>query len=176
MSHSTRPKSTPTTRCTKITSRHTKPLRQQVLPVTFIGQDSKPATLTINGDNIYRNGTKLNSDLVAECRFTDTTAKKGVDYRYLVTTVYDKGESRPSNEISLSLSQISNLAAEEDAVITTGKHCIVVTGLNAGDIAVYGVDGRILALHKAEPVTRIQLPSGAYIVKAGNTVAKVIVR
>ena len=62
--------------------------------------------------NIYRDGVKLNAEPVGETRYTDATATDG-EHSYVVTVVYDKGESAASNIVTLSvLSGISSVSVE----------------------------------------------------------------
>lgn len=67
----------------------------------------KPAQ-TILGYNIYRNGEKINTTLVEEPKYTDTSAEKGKTAKYNVTAVYEEGESDFSNEASATLSSMSS--------------------------------------------------------------------
>ena len=68
--------------------------------------------LSLVGYNIYRDGVKLNAEPVGETSYTDATATDG-EHSYVVTVVYDKGESAASNIVTLSiLSGISSVSAE----------------------------------------------------------------
>lgn len=60
--------------------------------LTWTAGDKQP-----DGYNIYRNGEKINEELVAETTYTDTKLVQG-DYTYTVTAVYGDKESIQSDE------------------------------------------------------------------------------
>ncbi len=144
--------------------------------VTFIPADGEPAQLRAAGYNIYRNGTKINSQPVTETNYTDATTVPGRDYTYVVTTVYDKGESAPSNAVRLQVSGIDGINSTDGISIKAVKGMVVVTGLNEGTVTVNGIDGRTAGMADAAPVVRIHLQPGVYVVTAGSRISKVVVR
>lgn len=77
--------------------------------VTFIPKGARTSA-EITGYNVYRNGAKLNEEPVPGPAFTDTPAVDG-PHTYVVTTVYNQGESKPSNEISVAFSGIEDITA-----------------------------------------------------------------
>ena len=80
--------------------------------VTYETNGGVPTDLSLIGYNIYRDGVKLNAEPVGETRYTDATATDG-EHSYVVTVVYDKGESAASNIVTLSvLSGISSVSVE----------------------------------------------------------------
>ena len=62
-------------------------------------ESTEPMTLSLLGFNVYRDGEKINDELLEEGYYVDTNAPAGSHY-YNVTTVYDKGESAFSNQVS----------------------------------------------------------------------------
>ena len=138
--------------------------------------DGTPASLEIKGYNIYRNGIKLNDAPVAGTEFTDATAAEGKNYEYMETTVYDKGESHPSNKASLLISGIDATRADGSIGIRTADGTLIVTGLQSGKVNVAATDGRIIRTADSAPVVRIPLPAGIYIVTAGNRTVKIAVK
>jgi len=58
--------------------------------------------ITILGYNIYRNGVLLTEPTNA-LTYNDTSVQIGITYTYHVTTVYDVGESLPSDAVSLTI-------------------------------------------------------------------------
>ncbi len=143
--------------------------------VTFIPADGEPAALALKGYNIYRNNVKVNSTPVSEPTFTDHGIAQNREHNYFVTAVYDKGESRPSNTVSVRMSGIDNIMSQNMA-ISVVKGGIIVKGLTEGVITVCAADGRVVASEAARASLRINLVPGMYVVSAGNTVAKVIVK
>lgn len=80
--------------------------------VTYETNGGVPTDLSLVGYNIYRDGVKLNAEPVGETRYTDATATDG-EHSYVVTVVYDKGESAASNIVTLSvLSGINSVSVE----------------------------------------------------------------
>jgi hypothetical protein len=66
-------------------------------------------------------------------------------HSYYVTAVYDKGESPISNIVTVSTSGIADVAAAS-AVKVIGEHgAIRVLNAADSDVAVYAVDGRLIA-------------------------------
>ena len=68
----------------------------------------------LTGFNIYRDGTKVNREPVAEVRYTDTVADYGT-YTYTVAAVYDDGtESEQSDALQVEVPDIRLLPFEDD--------------------------------------------------------------
>jgi len=143
--------------------------------VNFVPAEGAPQELTISGYNVYRNGVKINSELVAGTTYTDSEVTDGTG-KYFVTTVYDKGESQPSNVVSPAFSGIS-ATADATIGINGGTGNINVTAAAGTTVTVAALDGRVIArLTTESAVTAIPAQTGMYIVTAGNRTAKVVVR
>ena len=71
-------------------------------------------------------------------------------------------------------SSVSKVAVA-NATVSASAGMISVVGYN-GNVEVYTTDGRLAATAKAQGTAQIQMASGLYIVRAGNTAAKVIVK
>lgn len=72
----------------------------------------------LSGFNVYRDGTKITDTPVSvdaragdTCRFLDYDAPVG-DHRYMVTVVWDKGESAPSNEVTAMQSGVEDVTVQ----------------------------------------------------------------
>lgn len=145
--------------------------------ISYIPADSKPLELTVVGYNVYRDRQKVNTDLLAEPRFSDTGVAAGTQYTYAVTTVYDKGESDLSNAVEVTaLGGVKGISNSNDAKITVKGNVISIESQEATDVAIYSTDGRTVYAAKKSTKSAVEVPSGCYIVKTGNKVAKVIVR
>lgn len=85
---------------------------------------SVSAELDLVGYNVYRDGEIINAEPVADTEYVDAEAEKGA-HTYVVTTVYEQGESKPSNEaaVTLSIGSIANdaLKIEGDIYSIDGK-------------------------------------------------------
>ena len=133
------------------------------------------AGIAIEGYNIYRNREKLNTTPVASTYFNDNNPLPG-DYNYYhVTVVYDRGESAPSNRALVGTSAIDNTTGTTPT-IWGGTGCVVVENATGLPVHVVSPDGRTIAATTGTQHTRIPLAPGVYMVKAGPTTAKTIVR
>ncbi|MDE5785926.1 MAG: hypothetical protein K2H98_05270, partial [Duncaniella sp.] len=144
--------------------------------VTFVPAASA-ADLEIKGYDIYRDGVKINEAPVEECQYLDTNVEDGKTYEYAVVVVYNKGLSAVSDVISV-LYQASGIESIYGGVlnITAAKGSIVVTGATGQAVAVYTTDGKTVFTGNGEAKTVIPAQQGVYVVKAGSTVKKVLVK
>ena len=134
-----------------------------------------PSTFEILGYNVYRNGVKINEELVAETTYTDYTADRFQDNTYSVTVVYkDKGESAGSNtiDIPLGVGVIQNGAAG----VMAGNGRITVMNADGEYVTVAAINGSVLYSGIANGTLTIPAEAGIYIVKVGNGATKVIVK
>lgn len=135
------------------------------------------ATLQIAGYNVYRDGVKINSELVYECEYIDNNVVEDTQYSYIVTVVYtEKGESKPSNEVVvLTPSGVDSVLSGEISIKAIDSK-VVVSNAEGRDIVVSAANGSVVYRGIGQSKTEIALPGGVYIVKAGNKVVKVIVK
>jgi len=137
---------------------------------------SEGTVLEVSGYNVYRNGVQLNSEAVTEPHFDDELS--GVTSpEYTVTALYKgRGESQFSNIASPDRSGLDTVSGADMRVIGKVGH-ISVIGAYDVEVGVYSIDGRLVnRLTRATGNDNIPVAAGTYIVKAGTTVAKVIVR
>ncbi|MDE5554997.1 MAG: choice-of-anchor J domain-containing protein, partial [Muribaculaceae bacterium] len=143
--------------------------------VTYIPADA-PVTIKLQGYDIYRNGVKINDDIVTTCEYLDADVEDGKDYKYEVVAVYNKGQSQPV-DVTVRYQNSGIESSLSDAIsITTTNNTIVVTGAAGLDITVHTPDGKILYTGKGEQQTVIAVQQGIYLVNAGQTVRKVLVK
>lgn len=144
--------------------------------VTYIPAGAT-TNLEIVGYNVYRDGVKINEATVEECEYVDANVEDGKTYNYVVTAVYNKGESAASNIVSVaaSVSGLDSILAAGVAVKVVDRN-IVITGAAGQAVAVYTVDGKTLYAGRGEAKTVVAAHQGVYVVKAGNTVKKVLVK
>ncbi len=141
--------------------------------LTFISLSNYPEELSLIGYNVYRDGELLTVDEpVADPMYVDTTAPGG-DHVYTVTAVYDKGESRLSKGVSISLSGVE---AIEGLSVATVPGAIVIRGAEGLHLSVADLAGRVIADLTAESVQRVAVSSGVYTVTVEGKTFKVIVR
>ncbi len=68
-----------------------------------------PLEVQFLGYNIYRNGERINAEILTQPSFLDNTAAQGEGYTYTVRVVYDRGESDHSNEVMVDYSGVGGI-------------------------------------------------------------------
>lgn len=146
--------------------------------IKFVEADSKPEELQLNGYNVYRDGKKVNKSLISGESFTDKSLRESAKYGYVVTAVYDKGESLASNlaevEVTVGINDID--ATDVNVNVNVEYRSIVITGAAGKTIDVYTTDGALVAQRTATDTERISLSRGMYIVKVAGVTYKVLVK
>lgn len=132
---------------------------------------------TPDGYNVYRNGIRINNELVKEPAFIDTDLEDYTSYRYTVAPVCNGVEMPQSDELILQTTAISSIGADASIIsINTVTGGVEILGAAGQPIAVYAIDGKCMASQVASDRTFIALAPGAYIVSAGNAKSKVMVK
>lgn len=82
-----------------------------MLMLDDIAFEAKPLgeKYTVTGYNVYRNGEKINAEPVKATSHTDNDAPEGTN-TYVVTTVYNLGESAPSDAVEVKHSGIEEIS------------------------------------------------------------------
>ena len=133
------------------------------------------ADLSLLGYNIYRDGEKINGQPVEDTNYTDESAPAG-SHTYVVTAIYDKGESAPSESVTLMSTGIAGIDADGVNVTAEGRS-ILVSGADGMFVSLSGADGRVLSTCLASGIVRFDaVVAGIYIVKAGDKVCKIAIR
>lgn len=141
--------------------------------VTYI--PAGKSDLEIEGYNIYRDGKRVNTAPVTATTWLDTEFPEKATYA--VSALYGKdGESRPGNTVALENSGIDGVVAAEDAEISSEAGAVVVLRAAGLTIEVADAAGRTVAVREGATMLRIPVAPGVYVVKAGSTVAKVVVK
>lgn len=143
--------------------------------VTYIPAGAAPMKLEILGYNVYRDGVKLNDAPLSVPGYTDRQPE-AKSYTYGVSTVYDAGESALSNLVSITAS-VDAPAGEYGVTVTSDGVSIIVAGAAGLDVSVNDMSGRLL-YHDASAPDSLAIPvqPGVYVVKAGNSAVKIIVK
>lgn len=103
--------------------------------------------------------------------------ESGKTYSYSVSVVYNRGESDDTDEIQVECTTGIDAADAADSKVYASDGRIVVD--NAGQktaVAVYGVDGALVATSKTSGRSEIKVARGVYLVKVGGKTTKVFVR
>ena len=144
--------------------------------ITFKGYVNPNAGLEVVGYNIYRDGEKINETPVAATSYLDTEAAPGT-HTYVVTVVYNNGESLPSNEVTITTSGVENIDADAlGAKVAVEARDIVITDAEGADVAVIAADGKVIYSAAGEARTAVAVAPGVYVVKVATKVVKVVVK
>lgn len=136
--------------------------------VTFSPKNGTP--IEFAGYNVYRDGRKINNEILTTNKFTDPEGKD--DQVYNVTVVYNVGESGPSNSIKPNGDPVSVDNTTDNHVEVYGaKGEIIIAG--AENVLVSDVQSRILYIGTSATVP---VQPGIYIVRADGNTYKVVVR
>ena len=137
-------------------------------------ESTEPMTLSLLGFNVYRDGEKINSELLEEGYYVDTEAPAGEHY-YNVTTVYDKGESAFSNQVSTTTG--IDAVANGNISVYTKQSTIYVKGGNGQQFRIYNVVGQCFenkTINSDNYATT--LTPGIYMVSVGGKTTKVVLK
>ncbi len=145
--------------------------------VTFI-PGSLIADADIVGYNLYRDGKKVNEQVIEENDFLDSDVTKDRSYTYAVTVVYTNGESGASNEclVLYDPSGLEEVAGADGISISVADGTIVITGAAGLPVSVVAPDGRTVFNGIGDDRTLVKTGCGIYIVKAGSIVRTVAVK
>ena len=118
----------------------------------------RAATNAIEGYNVYRNGIRLNKQLVTDTHYRATFHT--TDAAFQVSTVYTRGEAALSNVWQLNIDGIRQIENGE---------------LTIENSAVYDLSGRRIQSNKvtkSQGNNNYQLPKGVYIINGRKTVVR----
>ena len=142
--------------------------------VTFVPAGASTANLEHQGYHVYRDETRISTDVVTECAHTDAPAEDG-DYTYTVTAMYNLGESVPTNRVLVTVAHDGIGDATVSAVtVTAGIGTITVTGAEGLNVTVNDMAGKTVATSKGN--LRARVAAGCYLVTAGTRATKVMVK
>lgn len=140
---------------------------------TFIPAKYEITDATLAGYTVYRDGTPLNTTPLTTTEFVDTDAPGGL-HKYSVTAVYDRGESAPSNLISIETNAVNSLYGDK-AVVRVQQGHILITGASGMMISVVRPDGTAIYTGPGADYMSIPADKGIYIVSVGLRPVKVMV-
>ncbi len=141
---------------------------------TYAAHDGSLDPLTLLGYNVYRNGEKINEDLIADNTYVDSDMPEG-ENTYTVTAVYEQGESRYSNEAKVNYSSVGAIDGAS-AMITAHNGILSVAVAKTSAVAVYSIDGKKVASATVAATHDFSLAAGAYIVTVNGKATKMVMR
>jgi len=95
----------------------------------------------LNGYNVYRNGNKINTEIVDQTVYLDEALNNDSPCYYYVTAVYESGETLPSNIVSLNLNYVEppEILPEEGVYLEPFE--VSITSAMPNGMIYYTVDG-----------------------------------
>lgn len=141
--------------------------------IEFNAAAGSAVSLRPAGYNIYRNGVLLNAAPASACEWSDVPGDC-LQPTYVVTAVYDLGESAPSNAVTITdgvKTPVSGLMHVEGA-----RGSLTVNGCAGRQITVSDCNGTVRYSGKVTHALTLRLEPGIYIVAAGGDVVKAVVR
>jgi cleaved adhesin domain protein len=143
--------------------------------VTFSTRYDDPARLTLSGFNVFRNGEKINNELVEDFEYLDSDPMPAIGARYVITAVYEEGESRGSNAVEIDFTAVDEIEGNT-VTINAVLGNIIIKGADGAHVTVVSYDGKVIFSGIGDAETNVSVTSGIYIVRAGSKTAKLIVR
>lgn len=141
---------------------------------TYNKYDGSSDGLVFKGYNIYRDGEKINADLLTSNSYIDPSISAGSQHTYRVTAVYAEGESDYSNKADILVTGI-NTVKNGGAKITVSHNHLSVNVAYPSDITVYDLGGSLIYQAAATTSAEVALKSGTYIVKVGHKNHKILI-
>ncbi len=133
--------------------------------------------LAVVGYNVYRDGVCINPVPVTSAEYVDYDVPAAGEHTYHVTAIYDKGESRLSNGVSVSQAGVESVTGESGRIsIEASAGSLLVRNAEGCHVTVFSAEGLTVASFCGENYSAIPLLSGIYFVRAGAMSAKVIIR
>lgn len=147
-----------------------------VVKLTWSNPASDRNDVELAGYNMYRNGIRLNGELLTDTSYTDSNVVAGVVYLYNVTAAYNgKGESTFSNTVRIDTSGVQGFEADGIRIASREGH-IVITGADGQQVQIVNTAGGVIYSHTAEGDVTVSVQSGVYAVRAGAMTVKLVVR
>lgn len=128
--------------------------------------------IVLKGYNIYRDRVRINQDLLVNTEFQDPDPQEMSEY--LVTAVYDAGESGPSNTVIYNMSGVEYVDDTLNVWSAPGR--ISVSGAEGKEVRIDSVSGiNIFSGIGTEPVEVDVLP-GVYVVTVDGRTFRIFVK
>lgn len=147
--------------------------------IVYAPEGATTNKIVLKGFNIYRDGQRVNNELIAPdvTTFHDADVEPDRVYSYCVTAMWDAGESDISNVVTLNSSDALDTIVEAvRPTIVAVEGAVRVSTPFAMPVAVYTASGATMASRVVDGTAVISLTPGIYIVRAGSVAAKVAVR
>lgn len=154
---------------------HYNAVLQMGIMVDDIEYTSAASELKIQGYNVFRNGQKINKEIVKDNSYRDIYIDKGTTYEYQVSVIFDRGESNACEAIYVSV-PTSIDDAKTNVMVGTDENGIIVNTTSKQLVSIYTTDGCMISSQDINGRKHICTAKGIYIVKIADKVIKVVVK
>lgn len=142
--------------------------------ITYAPITDNPTEEQPLGYLIYRDGQLITPEPVEATQFVDKVSEEKT-YEYCVTALFPAGESYLSEAVEVEYNSGIHAVANSGILVGSEAGEIVVTSAVTGEVRVYDMAGRTVAVaDKNDTTLRIALAEGAYIVRFDGQVFKVL--
>lgn len=142
--------------------------------ITFVPGRHPAENYDILGYNVFRDGEKLNENILTDLHYTDNDLPEVGNPSYAVSVVYDRGESPVSiyiEPVASGLTSVEDLGAE--ALSVNGG--ILINSPVSSDFMIHNIEGICVYQGNVTDSVTVPLREGLYIVTARGFTRKVIV-
>jgi hypothetical protein len=145
--------------------------------ISYVPANAVADNSEVLGYNIYRDDEQLNVTPVTDLTYVDSNITRTDTYRYNVTAVYAGGESKYSNDATVSVtSGIESVDASAAPVVYVSNRQIVISGAAGKRYDIYTADGRTFRSATAAATEAVDATPGVYLVRVAAQTVKVIVK
>ncbi len=128
--------------------------------------------MNVTGYNVYRDGELIASLDANTTTYTDNDADNHI-HDYVVTVVYEVGESGASNEVSTFLTAINTLTAA--TTVSSGNGRIAIRGAKGQKVEIFNTAGMKMFSTTGEDNIDAATGTGVFVVKVGDNVFNITV-
>ncbi|MGN1245480.1 MAG: choice-of-anchor J domain-containing protein [Muribaculaceae bacterium] len=139
---------------------------------TYAAHDGSADPLSLLGYNVYRNGEKINDQLIAQPEYLDSSVQEGATVTYKVSAVYEQGESRYSNEVTVTATGVEKSLSGKPATIAVNGNRINIKASHCANVEIHRIDGTSVLRQRAASVDTTLQP-GIYIITIDSTAMKI---
>lgn len=131
------------------------------------------SNLTLMGYNIYRDGVRVNPEILVGTEYTDVNVD-GAGHRYDVSAVYAEGESRT---VSVNTGNVGTGSGSMSGVrvYSVGEQ-IVIYGASGQEVGVFTLDGKCMFQGYGRDSLSVPVGKGIYLVRVRGSVFKILVK
>ncbi len=164
-------------RTLRFTPKHTAPAGATLKAVSAKGETASDKNV-FYGYNVYRNGERLNDDLMTDTTYTDNKKADDKYLSYQVSAVYAIAGEKFSDKVTVAATGIDGISIDAGVKVMVEGNNLVVLGAHAGDrIALYTTEGKQMASLTATDSYRHDISlatatAGVYVVKVGHSTFK----